>query len=141
MQAGWISRIGAIGVAVAALTLGSGAWAQDLTGDPAKGATVFKKCLACHRIGPNAKNAVGPVLNGVVGRAAGTYPGYNYSNALKNSGLTWDEATLTKWVEGPRDLVPGTKMTFAGLKKPQDAADVIAYLAQFDADGNKVASP
>ncbi len=137
MSAVWINRIGAVSVAVAALTLGSGVWAQDLTGDPAKGANVFKKCVACHRVGPDAKNAVGPVLNGVVGRAAGTYPGYSYSDDLKNSGITWDKATLEKWVQGPKQLVPGTKMTFAGLNNAQDAADVVAYLGQFDKDGNK----
>ena len=101
------------------------------------GAVVFKKCMACHRIGPDAKNSVGPVLNGVVGRPAGTYPDYSYSTANKTSGITWDEATLAKYLPNPQAFVPGTKMTFAGLPKPQDVADVIAYLRQFDASGNK----
>ncbi len=140
MQKGWVSGIGAVGVVVAALVLGSGAWAQDLTGDAEHGATVFKKCQVCHRVGPNAKNAVGPELNGILGEAAGVVPGYSFSDALKNSGITWDKANLQEWVQGPKDLVPGTKMTFAGLTNPQDAADVVAYLSQFDANGNKAAS-
>jgi cytochrome c len=140
MRTGWVFRTGAVGVAVAALTLVSGAWAQGLTGDPANGAKIFKKCIACHRVGPSARNGVGPVLNGVVGRAAGTYDDYPYSDALKTSGITWDKATLEEWVQGPKDLVPGTKMGFAGLPTAQDAADVVAYLAQFDEDGNEVTS-
>ncbi len=106
-------------------------------GNPEAGATVFKKCQACHRIGPNAKNLVGPVLNGVVGRTAGTYPGYNYSQANMASHIVWDEATLAEYLPDPRAFLPGTKMTFAGLKKPQEVADVIAFLKQFDADGVK----
>jgi cytochrome c len=94
--------------------------------------------MACHKVGPDAKNGVGPVLNGVVGRAAGVYPDYSYSAASKNSGLAWDEPTLTTYLRAPRELVPGTKMTFAGLKKDQEIADVIAYLKQFDAQGQKV---
>jgi cytochrome c len=97
--------------------------------------------MACHRIGPDAKNSVGPVLNGIVGRKAGTYPDYAYSDVNKNSGVTWDEATLAKYLPNPQKFLPGTKMTFAGLPKPQDVADVIAYLKQFDEKGNKVASP
>lgn len=109
-------------------------------GDAEAGATVFKRCMACHKVGPDAKKGVGPVLNGVVGRAAATYPDYSYSTAMKNSGLIWDEATLTTYLRAPRKLVPGTKMTFSGLKKPHEIADVIAYLKQFDAQGQQ-ASP
>jgi cytochrome c len=101
------------------------------------GATVFKKCMACHQIGPNAKISVGPVLNGVVGRPAGTYPNYAYSPANKNSGITWDEATLAKYLPNPQAFLPGTKMTFVGLPKPQEVADVIAFLKQYDEAGNK----
>ena len=108
-------------------------------GDADKGAKVFKKCLACHRIGPGAKTLVGPELNGVVGRKAGSVEGYSYSDASKNSGLVWDEATLTLYLRSPRAVVPGTKMTFAGLTKDGDIADVIAYLKTFDAAGNPVA--
>jgi cytochrome c len=110
-------------------------------GNAESGATVFKKCLACHQVGPEARNSIGPVLNGVVGRRAGTFPGYSYSLANKNSGLTWDEATLTLYLHAPRTLVPGTKMSFPGLPNDQDIADVIAYLKQFDADGQLTPPP
>jgi cytochrome c len=105
--------------------------------DAALGEKVFLKCKACHQIGENAKNAVGPVLNGVVGRKAGTYPGYSYSDANKNSGLTWDEATLKEYLKNPRAKVPGTKMIFPGLTKESDIDNVIAYLKQFGPDGKK----
>ena len=85
-----------------------------------------------------ARNFVGPELNGVVGRKAGTVPGYNYSDANKNSGLTWDEATLTKYLKMPREVVPGTKMAFPGLPRDSDIANVIAYLKQFGPDGKKL---
>jgi cytochrome c len=105
--------------------------------DAALGEKVFAKCKICHQIGEGAKNAVGPVLNGVVGRKAGTYPDYSYSDANKNSGLTWDEATLKEYLKDPRGKVPGTKMIFPGLPKDEDIANVIAYLKQFGADGKK----
>jgi cytochrome c len=105
--------------------------------DASLGEKVFLKCRACHQIGEGAKNAVGPVLNGVVGRKAGTYPGYAYSDANKNSGITWDEATLKEYLKNPRAKVPGTKMLFPGLPKDEDINNVIAYLKQFGADGKK----
>jgi cytochrome c len=105
--------------------------------DAALGEKVFVKCKACHQIGEGAKNAVGPVLNGVVGRKAGSYPGYSYSDANKNSGITWDEATLKEYLKNPRGKVPGTKMIFPGLSKESDIDNVIAYLKQFGADGKK----
>jgi cytochrome c len=107
--------------------------------DAANGEKVFAQCRACHQIGPNAKNAVGPVLNGVIGRKAGTVEGYNYSSANKNSGLTWDEATFTEYIKDPKAKVPGTKMAYAGLKDEKRIADLIAYLKQFDAAGQKAA--
>lgn len=114
------------------------AWAAAANaGDPAAGEKVFLKCRACHQIGEGAKNAVGPVLNGVVGRKAGTYPGYSYSEANKKSGLTWDEATLKEYLKSPRTKVPGTKMIFPGLTKEEDIDNVIAYLKQFGPDGKK----
>ena len=106
-------------------------------GDAAAGETTFKACLTCHRIGAGATNFVGPELNGVVGRKAGSVPGYHYSPANRDSGLTWDEATLTKYLRSPREVVPGTKMAFPGLKSDIDIANVIAYLEQFGADGKK----
>ena len=105
--------------------------------DAALGEKVFAKCHACHQIGEGAKNAVGPVLNGIVGRKAGTYPDYNYSDANKNSGITWDVATLKEYLKNPRAKVPGTKMLFPGLPKDEDVDNVIAYLKQFGADGKK----
>ncbi len=127
-------------MATAILTAVGSAHAQDASpGNAEAGATVFKRCMACHSVGPDAKSGVGPVLNGVVGRAAGVYPGYDYSAANRNSGLTWDEPTLKTYLRAPRKLVPGTKMTFAGLSKDQDIADVIAYLKQFNAQGQKAA--
>ena len=105
--------------------------------DAALGEKVFLKCKACHQIGNGAKNAVGPVLNGVVGRKAGTYPDYAYSDANKNSGITWDEATLKEYLKNPRAKVPGTKMIFPGLTKEDDIDNVIAYLKQHGADGKK----
>ncbi|MBZ9708555.1 cytochrome c family protein [Mesorhizobium sp. ESP7-2] len=129
-----------LGLATAVLTAVGSAHAQDTSpGNAEAGAVVFKRCMACHQVGPDAKNGVGPVLNGVVGRTAGVYPGYSYSAANKNSGLTWDEPTLTTYLRAPRKLVPGTKMTFAGLSKDQEIADVIAYLKQFNTQGQKVA--
>lgn len=121
------------------LALPGAALAQQ-TGDPAKGAQIFKTCNICHNLGPNAKIKIGPPLNGVVGRPWASWPGYSYSKGLqdgKAQGKKWDEATLEKWLESPRSLVPGTKMIFAGLKQPQQRADVIAYLKQFDIKGNK----
>jgi cytochrome c len=105
--------------------------------DAALGEKVFIKCKACHQIGEGAKNAVGPVLNGLVGRKAGTYPDYSYSDANKGSGFTWEEATLKEYLKNPRAKVPGTKMIFPGLPKDEDIDNVIAYLKQFGADGKK----
>ena len=88
-------------------------------GNPDAGVLVFKKCMACHQIGPNAQDGIAPVLNGVVGRPAGQYPNYSYSAANKNSGLVWDERTLSAYLRAPAKVVPGTKMIFSGLTKGQ----------------------
>ena len=101
--------------------------------DAEAGAKVFLRCKACHQIGDGAKNMVGPVLTGVVGRPAGTYPDYNYSEANKGSGLTWDEATLQVYLKDPKAKVPGTKMAFPGLQSDDDIKNVIAYLKTFPA--------
>jgi cytochrome c len=118
----------------AALSLHAGSAAAQ---DAAAGEKVFLKCKACHQVGETAKNAVGPELNGVVGRKAGTVEGYNYSEANKGSGLTWDEATLKDYLKNPKAKVPGTKMIFPGLPQEADIDNVIAYLKQFDATGKK----
>ena len=100
--------------------------------DAAAGEKTFAQCRACHQIGPSARNAVGPVLNGLIGRKAGTVEGYTYSPANKNSGITWDEATFSEYIKDPKAKVPGTKMTFAGLKDEQKIRDLIAFLHQYD---------
>ena len=97
----------------------------------------LRRCKACHQIGENAKNAVGPVLNGIIGRKAGSVPGYAYSAANKDSGITWDEATFREYIKDPKAKVPGTKMVYAGLKDEQKTNDLVAFLKQFDADGRK----
>lgn len=107
-------------------------------GDVERGTTVFKKCGSCHKVGPEAKNGVGPVLNGIVGRMAGTFPDYNYSKANKSSGVTWEIENLTVYLRAPRAFIPGTKMPFPGLKDDQDIADLLAFLVRFDADGNLI---
>lgn len=111
---------------------------QSLAQDAAAGEKVFLKCKVCHQIGEGAKNSVGPALNGVVGRKAGSVEGYNYSDGNKNSGITWDEATLKEYLPNPKAKVPGTKMTFQGLSNPADIDNVIAYLKQFGPDGKKL---
>lgn len=97
-----------------------------LTGDPARGQVLYQGCMDCHSID---KDDVGPRHRGVVGRRAGSIAGFGYSKALKNSGLTWDEKTLDRWLTDPSALVPGTRM-FYEVEKPQDRADLIAYLKQ-----------
>ncbi len=98
-------------------------------GDAAKGAKVFKKCKICHNVDKEA-NKVGPHLVGLMGRTAGSVEGYRYSDAMKSSGIVWSAETLTTYLRAPKDMVPGTKMSFAGLKKDDDIADVIAYLEE-----------
>jgi cytochrome c len=99
----------------------------SLTGDAAKGETLYAQCRACHML-EAGKNGVGPSLHGIIGRPAGQVPGYVYTPANKNSGLTWDEETLFAYLADPRKIVPGTKMAYAGMKDAQSRADVIAYL-------------
>jgi cytochrome c len=111
--------------------------AAKAAGDPAAGEKIFLRCRACHQIGETARNAVGPKLNGLFGRAAGSIEGYSYSAANKNSGITWDEATFREYIRAPQAKVPGTKMVFPGLKSDQEIDDVVAFLKQFDADGKK----
>jgi cytochrome c len=105
--------------------------------DVAAGEKDFVICRACHQIGPTAKIAVGPVLNGIVGRKAGTYPGYEYSQANKDSGITWTPEELDKYLTSPQAVVPHTKMIFPGLKEEQKRKDVIAFLEQYGPDGEK----
>ncbi|MBC7520506.1 MAG: cytochrome c family protein [Sandarakinorhabdus sp.] len=99
----------------------------SLTGDAANGEKIFGQCKTCH-VAEKGVNRIGPSLWGVVDRPAGSIAGYSYSAANKNSGITWTAEKLFTYLEAPQKTVPGTKMAFAGLKKPQDRADVIAYL-------------
>lgn len=118
------------------------AWAASAAGalaaDAAAGETIFnQKCKVCHQIGEGAKNFVGPELNGLIGRKTGSVEGYSYSDANKNSGITWDETNLNGYLANPKGVIPGTKMIFAGLPKESDRDNLVAYLAQFGADGKK----
>ena len=115
----------------AALLIAAGL-AQAHAQDAAAGEKVFVVCKACHQVGDNAKNAVGPVLNGLFGRKSGSVEGYNYSDANKKSGIAWDEATFSEYIKDPKAKIPGTKMAFAGIKDEQKIKDLIAYLHTFD---------
>ncbi|GAB1581596.1 c-type cytochrome [Phyllobacterium phragmitis] len=118
-----------IGVSVAILGA-TGARAQE--GDATAGATVFKKCTACHVVDSD-KNKIGPSLHGVMGRKAGTHPGFKYSPAMVKAGeegLVWDDAALRDYLHSPKTKVKGTKMAFAGLKDEADITNLIAYLKQ-----------
>ena len=122
----------------AILVLATTARAAPVTpkGDPTHGQQIFARCSACHTIGQTG-GKMGPALNGIVGRKAGSVAGYAYSPAMKNSGLTWDAATLARFLQAPMKTVPGTRMFFPGLASPQDQADVVAFLKQYRADGSK----
>ena len=109
------------------LAASSAARADALHGDPAHGQQVYARCQGCHSI---ERNRVGPMHKGLFGRRAGSVPGFAYSAAMRNSGIIWSEATLDRFLQGPRMMVPGTKMTYAGVPDPQERADLIAYLRQ-----------
>jgi cytochrome c len=103
---------------------------STLKGNAAAGEKIFAQCKACH-VTDKGVNKVGPSLHAIVGRKAGTVAGFNYSTANKNSGVTWTPEVMYTYLENPRKFMPGTKMAFAGLRQPQQRADVIAYLQQF----------
>ena len=128
MKSSAFSVLAALGVVVA----GAGfAHAQDV----AAGKTSFNKCMACHAIGEGAKNKVSPELNGLDGRKAGSVEGYSYSEANKNSGITWNAAQFKDYIKNPKAKVPGTKMAFAGITKESEIDNLWAYVSQFDKDG------
>ena len=121
---------------IVAAVLIAASTAAGLAQDVEKGASVFKKCLPCHSIGPGAANKVGPELNGLDGRHSGSAAGFNYSDANKKSGIVWNETTFKEYIKDPRGKIPGTKMMFAGVKNDQEVNDLWAYIKQFDAQGN-----
>lgn len=129
-----MKRISMFAAAAAVFAAGvSAAAAQDV----AAGEKQFAKCRPCHMIGEGAKNLVGPVQNGLDGRKSGSIEGFNYSEANKSSGITWDEATFVEYIKDPKAKMPGTKMVFAGIKDEKDAKDLWAFLKQYGADGKK----
>lgn len=115
-------------MAAALLTLSAG---QALAEDAKHGADVFSaNCSVCHSVSAKQKDMTGPSLYGVIGRKAGTRPGYSYSSAMVSFGQVWTPELLTTYLAGPQKMLPGIKMGFAGLTKPGDIADVIAFLRQ-----------
>jgi len=123
-----------LGLAAAVLAASTAAASAQ---DVAAGEQSFRKCLPCHSVGEGAKNKVGPVLNGLEGRHSGSVADYNYTDANKNSGITWDENTFKEYITDPKAKIPGTKMVFAGIKSDQEKTNLWAYLRQFNADGTK----
>jgi cytochrome c len=123
-------------VVLAAIVVAASAAAASAQ-DVAAGEQSFKKCLPCHSVGEGAKNKVGPELNGLNGRKAGTTEGFNYTEANKNSGITWNEAVFKEYIKDPRAKIPGTKMVFAGIKNDEEVNNLWAYLAQFGPNGQK----
>src|SRR5271165_5452357 len=119
-------RLSPAAVLAAALLVAETARANPLPGDPARGQALYGVCMSCHSLDDND---VGPKHRGVVGRRAGTVPGYHYSAALMNSGLVWTPANLDRWLSGPQAVAPGAKMFFS-ISDAQKRADIIAYLAR-----------
>ena len=124
-----------IAAALTALALTGMAGSALAEGDAAAGEKIFKKCKACHQVGDGAKNRIGPVLNGIVGNEIASVDGFKYSKAFKakkDEGLVWTEEELDAFLTKPKKYIKGTKMSFAGLKKEEQRADVIAYLLTFE---------
>src|SRR5271169_1942243 len=121
---------------IAAVALLAASTNSGMSQDAQKGASLFNQCQICHSIGPGAQNKIGPELNGLDGRSAGSAPNFAYSDANKKSGITWNEASFKDYIKDPRAKVPGTKMVFAGVKNEQQVNDLWAYISQFDATGN-----
>jgi len=119
--------------ALSVAALSGTALAQDLEA----GEGSFRKCAPCHSVGEDAANKVGPVLNGLDGRKAGVVEGFSYSDANKNSGISWNEETFKEYIRDPRAKVPGTKMIFAGIKSDKEVTDLWGYLKQFAVNGSK----
>ena len=122
-----MNRLAALASFLAASVLLIGS--ASAAGDAAKGEKVFAKCKACHTT-EAGKNRVGPSLAGLFGRTAGTVEGYKYSDSMKGSGIVWSDETVSQYLEAPKTFIPGNKMIFPGLKKPEDRDNVIAYLKE-----------
>jgi cytochrome c len=118
-----------LGTAIVAGALALASTAVLAQGDAEHGAKVFNQCKACHAV-DEAKNKIGPHLVGIFGRPAGSVEGFKYSDAMKESGITWNEETLAAYLANPRSYIKGNRMAFAGLKKEEDIADLLAYLEE-----------
>jgi cytochrome c len=125
-------KVSVMAAVALAATIGV-AKAQDLEA----GERSFRKCLPCHAVGPDARNKVGPLLNGLEGRKSGTIEGYNYSEANKKAAIIWSKEAFADYIKNPIAKVPGTKMMFAGVKNEKEIESLWAYLSQFKADGTK----
>jgi cytochrome c len=126
-------RTSGLSAAIALAAFSGNALAQDA----AAGEKAFAKCRACHQIGETAKNLIGPKLNGLFGRKAGSVEGFSYSDANKKSGVVWEEAAFANYIKDPKAAMPGNKMAFVGIKNDREIADLTAFLKQFDANGKK----
>ena len=126
-RARWAARLAA--VVCAGVALGGAMLAPaHAAGDVAAGKAAFRKCASCHQVGPSARGGFGPQLNGVIGRRAAATTDYTYSDAMRRSGIVWNEQTLGAFLRGPGDVVPGTRMRFWGISDAQQIADLLAYL-------------
>jgi cytochrome c len=114
------------------VVLAGAASAQDVE----RGQALFRKCVLCHSLGGNAQNKIGPELNGLDGRRAGSIAGFLYSHAHIQSGIIWNKNTFTQYIRDPQSMVPGTKRVFAGIKDESEAEDLWAYIKRFDASGD-----
>ncbi|MFM8750632.1 c-type cytochrome [Rhabdaerophilum sp.] len=126
-------KIALFSLLAAAALVPAAAQAQDA----AAGERVFAQCRTCHQVGENARNGVGPQLNGLFGRKAGSVEGYSYSNAYKALDKVWSVENFTVYIKDPRGVTPGTKMVYPGLKDETAIGNLIAFLQQFDATGKK----
>jgi cytochrome c len=116
-----------IGAVIAVFVLTGATTNLGYAQDAEHGKAIFKACAACHAM--DHANRIGPGLEGIIGRRAGTAPSFRYSDAIKQSGIVWDTKTLDAYLESPQKVVPGNKMTYAGVKNPTDRTDLVTYLA------------